>query len=398
MGNYRIYDEEGIRFGVVEPHSFANITRLDSAGKPVYLNQKKSEEILVHLKENAYVDESGKVTDKLKVDLKAGNVSLPEGLTDCKPQIMKTLQRIAGNLNIKNADNRVKVKLNKKRYLSPEFKDLWEKVKHKTTYSVDYDSHELINRCVKKIDEDLRVDREKLIFSKAKVEISEGGSVAEETEKYGITVQDSHFDLPDVLTYLQNETNLTRRTIVRILTNCNRLEAFKANPQKFMDETARIIKSVLNQFIVDGIKYERIGEAYAQELFENEELFGYLKRNMIESDKSVYNHVVIDSETEATFAAGLESNERVKVYAKLPDWFKIETPIGTYNPDWAVLFEKDDDQRLYLVVETKGNIHDEALRGTERLKIKCSEEHFKALGSGVQFEKADDYDEFVIRL
>jgi len=263
---------------------------------------------------------------------------------------------------------------------------------------VDYDSHELINRCVKKIDEDLRVDREKLIFSKAKVEISEGGSVAEETEKYGITVQDSHFDLPDVLTYLQNETNLTRRTIVRILTNCNRLEAFKANPQKFMDETARIIKSVLNQFIVDGIKYERIGEAYAQELFENEELFGYLKRNMIESDKSVYNHVVIDSETEATFAAGLESNERVKVYAKLPDWFKIETPIGTYNPDWAVLFEKDDDQRLYLVVETKGNIHDEALRGTERLKIKCSEEHFKALGSGVQFEKADDYDEFVIRL
>jgi len=107
VGNYRIYDEEGIRFGVVEPHSFANITRLDSAGKPVYLNQKKSEEILVHLKENAYVDESGKVTDKLKVDLKAGNVSLPEGLTDCKPQIMKTLQRIAGNLNIKNADNRV---------------------------------------------------------------------------------------------------------------------------------------------------------------------------------------------------------------------------------------------------------------------------------------------------
>jgi type III restriction enzyme len=119
---------------------------------------------------------------------------------------------------------------------------------------------------------------------------------------------------------------------------------------------------------------------------------------MIESDKSVYDHVVYDSDTEAAFAQGLEANNRVKVYAKLPDWFKIETPIGTYNPDWAVLFEKDGDERLYLVVETKGNVHDDALRTTERMKIKCGEKHFEAVDSGVQFEKADNYNDFVVRL
>jgi type III restriction enzyme len=390
--------EEGIRFGVVEAHSFANITQIDKTGTPVYLNQTKSKEILEHLKANDYVDKNGKVLDKLKVDLKAGTVSLPAGLNNCKPQILKTLRRIAGNLNIKNANERVAVKLNKERYISPEFKGLWDKVKHKTTYSVDYDSQALIKRCAAQIESELWVDGEKLIVTKARVNIDEGGSHTEETERYRVNVDKTRYQLPDILTYLQNETNLTRRTIVAILKQCNRLNAFKVNPQKFMDEAARIIKAVLNQFIVDGIKYEKIGESYAQELFKEQELFGYLKSNMIKSERSVYDHVVYDSNIESEFAKGLESNNRVKVYAKLPDWFKIETPIGTYNPDWAVLFEADGEERLYLVVETKGNIHDEALRATERMKIKCGEKHFEAVGSGVRFEKADDYKKFVEQL
>ncbi|MDN5360928.1 MAG: type restriction enzyme [Thermotogaceae bacterium] len=114
--------------------------------------------------------------------------------------------------------------------------------------------------------------------------------------------------------------------------------------------------------------------------------------------KSVYDHVIYDSDNEAAFAAGLESNNRVKVYAKLPDWFKIETPIGTYNPDWAVLFEKDGEERLYLVVETKGNVHDEALRPTEKLKIKCGERHFAAIQTGVRFEKTEGYEDLIKKI
>lgn len=149
--------------------------------------------------------------------------------------------------------------------------------------------------------------------------------------------------------------------------------------------------------IVDGIKYTKIGEDqyYAQELFENQELTGYLSKNIIESKKSVYEYVVYDSENEATFATSFENNKSVKVYAKLPDWFKIATPLGTYNPDWAILIERDGKNKLYFVVETKGNIMFNALRPTESAKFECGIKHFKALGNDIIFEKADSFADFM---
>jgi type III restriction enzyme len=116
---------------------------------------------------------------------------------------------------------------------------------------------------------------------------------------------------------------------------------------------------------------------------------------MLESDKSVYDYVVYDSDVEAEFAKKFESNNRVKVYAKLPNWFKIETPLGNYNPDWAVLIEKDGQEKLYFVIETKGNILAEELRGRELSKIACGHKHFEAIGNGVQFEQHDDFNEFI---
>ena len=132
---------------------------------------------------------------------------------------------------------------------------------------------------------------------------------------------------------------------------------------------------------MDGIKYQRLGDEcyYAQELFEQEELTGYLK-NMLAVEKSVYEHVVYDSAgVERTFAEQLEKNESVKVYAKLPGWFKVPTPLGSYNPDWAVLIQKDDVERLYFVVETKGSLFTDDLRDKESAKIECGKAHFAAL-------------------
>ena len=148
--------------------------------------------------------------------------------------------------------------------------------------------------------------------------------------------------------------------------------------------------------LVDGIKYQRLGdeEYYAQELFESEELCGYLN-NMLETSKSVFEHVVYDSGgIEKGFAQQLEKNEAVKVYAKLPGWFKVPTPLGTYNPDWAVLVEIDGDQRLYFVVETKGSLFADALRATEQGKIACGREHFKALGTEMKYTVANNWDTF----
>jgi type III restriction enzyme len=151
---------------------------------------------------------------------------------------------------------------------------------------------------------------------------------------------------------------------------------------------------------MDGIKYQRLGDEYyyAQELFETEELTGYLK-NMLASERSVYEYVVYDSSTiERPFAEQLEKNEAVKVYAKLPGWFRVPTPLGTYNPDWAVLIEKDGAERVYFVVETKGSLYPDDLRGTEGAKIKCGKAHFTALAVGenpAQFFPASDIDDLM---
>ena len=186
--------------------------------------------------------------------------------------------------------------------------------------------------------------------------------------------------MPDILTDLQDKTQLTRRSIHRILVESVRLDDFKRYPQQFIEFAAEMINRAKRMTLVDGIKYQRIGaEAYyAQQLFETEELSGYLK-SMIDANKSVHEQVIYQSDTERTFADDLEKNEAIKVYAKLPGWFKIPTPLGPYNPDWAVLVEKDGAERLYFVVETKSSLFTGDLRDKESAKIECGKAHFKAL-------------------
>ena len=194
---------------------------------------------------------------------------------------------------------------------------------------------------------------------------------------------ETDIDLPDLLTEMQDRTQLTRRSIHRILSASGRLVDFKRNPQLFIELAAEAINRCKRLAIVDGVKYQRLGDEffYAQELFEQEELTGYLK-NLLPSEKSVYEHVVYDSATEATFADQLEKNLAIKVYAKLPGWFKVTTPLGTYNPDWAILVEKDGTERLYFVVETKSSLFADDLRDKENAKIECGKAHFKALEVG----------------
>ena len=191
-------------------------------------------------------------------------------------------------------------------------------------------------------------------------------------------------EFPDLLTELQNRTQLTRKSICRVLLESGRLDDFANNPQRFIETAAQAINLRKRVSIVDGIKYRRLGDAhfYAQELFEREELTGYL-RNMLASKKSVYDYVIHDSNTEAEFADRLEKETAVKVYAKLPRWFQVPTPLGPYNPDWAVLIEDEQGERLYFVAETKGSAFLDDLRNTERAKVECGKAHFQALEDGV---------------
>ncbi|WP_097034436.1 type III restriction-modification system endonuclease [Clostridium tertium] len=394
------YEEDGtLKFGVVEKHTFANIV-IKKDGESKYLEQEGSESIWNHLKKESYIDAKGKVTKELKVALKEETFELPEEFNEIKPQVIKVLKKLSGNLNIKNADDKVKVNLNKQRFLSPEFKELWEKIKYKTTFSVDFDTAKLIETCVKEIKETVSIGKIKQIYTKANLDYTISGIIAEETDKYTEDIEEVRFNLPDIITYLQNETQLTRRTIVEILKQSGKLQDFKNNPQKFMDTVSEIIKRKMRYLIVDGIKYEKLGdeEYYAQELFEEEELYGYLSKNMLETDKSVYNYVIYDSDIESSFAQAMEKNKRVKVYAKLPGWFTIDTPLGKYNPDWAVFIEKNNSEKLYFVFETKGSIISEDLRAREEAKIKCGEKHFKALNTDIEFIKTDTFDRVIEKI
>ncbi len=391
-----IEEETGIRFGIVEKHLFANIPVADEQGQTAHLGMDASRALWNHLFDQGYVDKEGNVQDALKTALKQNAVDLPDAYQAHAEQIQAVLRKVAGNLNIQNADDRKPVRLNKAVFLGEDFKQLWERIKYRTTFHVDFDAEQLIETCAEEIRDNLKVGKARFVTRTARIDIDRGGVAAQEVQESVAVFDGRDFPLPDVVSYLQNETNLTRRSIVEIMLRSGRLTDFKNNPQKYIEQVAGIIKRQMRLFIVDGIKYRRIGDqdCYAQELFEQNELFGYLSKNMIPSAKSVYDHVVYDSDVEQEFAKSFEQSDNVKVFAKLPGWFKIDTPLGSYNPDWAVLAEMDGQQRLFFVVESKGSLFSDALRPIEQAKIDCGKAHFEALGTDVGFAVANNYAAF----
>ena len=388
--------DEGIRFGVVEQHQFANIVSHHEGDKPAYLGAKTSELIHDHLTSHGYIDAQGKVQDALKIALKSNTVDLPESVANQSADIIAILKKVAGGLNVKNNADKRPIKLNKQLFIGEDFKALWDKIKFKTVYRVNFDSEKLIEKCAEEIKKNLIVGKSKFIYTTANVKITQGGLEGVDAQSTPYTNNLRDYDLPDVVGYLQDETNLTRKSIIEILLKSEKLESFKNNPQKFIEQATSIIKMQMRLFITDGIKYRKIGndQFFAQELFETEELMGYLNKNMLEAKKSVYDHVIYDSDVEQLFASSCEKNTAIKVYAKLPAWFKIDTPLGSYNPDWAILVDQDGKERLYFVVETKGSLLSSELRPIEQAKIDCGAKHFEALGGQVHFTKADSFESF----
>ena len=379
-----IEDDTGIRFGVVEKHQFANIAVTAEDGTTAPLGVDRSEAVWDFLKDGGFLDSRGKVLDTLRTALKEDTLALPKEFLDQEADIKDILRKLAGKLDIKNADERVTIRTREAVLESDEFKQLWDRIKHKTTYSVNFDNPKLIEDCTTAIRDAPAITRTRARFRKADIAIGKGGVQAIDGDTSVFTsINESDIELPDLLTDLQDKTHLTRKSLVEILTNCRRLPDFKKNPQEFIDIAEEAINRTKRLALVDGIRYQRIGDDhyYAQELFKQEELTGYLK-NTLETQKSVYQHVVYDSAgVEKRFAEDLEANEAVKVYAKLPSWFKVPTPLGTYNPDWAVLVEDDGQEKLYFVAETKGSGWWDDLRHKEGAKIKCGERHFAVLAT-----------------
>ena len=382
-----IEKDTGIQFGVVHDHEFAAIPVTSDSGEVSPFGFDASKTLWGHLQAQAYISDKGKVQDSLKTALKNGNLQLPAEFEAQRHQIVALLKKLSGKLEVKNADDRKSIAVRKSVLLSPEFKELWDRIKHKTTYRVQFDNEKLIERCIEALDNAPPVSKTRLQWKKAGMAIGKAGvdaSLLSVSEP--IALYEADIELPDVLTELQDRTQLTRKTIAHILTESTRLNDFKRNPQQFIELASDAINRCKRLALVDGIKYQRLGDEhyYAQELFQSEDLSGYLQNLVLNTEKSVYEHVVYDSAIERDFAESLEKNEAVKVYAKLPGWFKVPTPLGTYNPDWAVLVTLDGQERLYFVVETKGGLFEDELRDRESGKIKCGTAHFAALSTEVK--------------
>ena len=382
---WEIEQDTGVSFGVVEEHQFAAIPVAGEDGQMTALGFEASKVLWNHLMAEGYIDTKGQIQDSLRKALKEETFVVPVDFTELRTEITKELRKLAGRrLEIKDADERRSVRPRQAVLDSPEFKALWDRIKYKTTYRVAFDNEDLLEKCALALRKAPPIPKTRLQWRKADVAIAQYGVRATETVGAATVVLDeTNIELPDVLTELQDRTQLTRRSIRRILSESGRLDDFKRNPQQFIKLAGQAIDRCKRQALVDGIKYQRLGDEhyYAQGLFETEELSGYL-RNMLDAKKSVYEQVVYEFGTESRFADQLEKNTDVKVYAKLPGWFTVPTPLGSYNPDWAVLIDSNEGERLYLVVETKGSLFLGDLRITESAKIACGKAHFNTLKVG----------------
>ncbi|RCW31940.1 DEAD/DEAH box helicase family protein [Marinilabilia salmonicolor] len=284
---------------------------------------------------------------------------------------------------IKNKKERKAIRYRKGFEADPRFLEIWEKLKKKTTYRVDYDTNDLIVVAAKEVKDLPEIKAPAIRSTKVSVEMTEAGIetnyAGDKVESYG----DYSWKIPDVLGYIQSKTELTRSTIRDILVKSERIGDILINPQLFLDLASQAIRRTLYSLMIDGIKYQRIGKAdYEMTLFEAQELEVYLNEftfRVTDNSKTIYEEIMpLDSYVESQFAKDCEDSEQVKFYFKLPGWFKIPTPIGHYNPDWALVFE--DDQKIYFVAETKDSGTDDVdlskLRPEEQLKIKCGKAHF----------------------
>lgn len=386
------YQEEGIKFNTISRHSFS---RIINEGESI--GDEKSMEIFDSLVSDNYINKDGLINDKFNLDYESSQLNLSTHYQEIIPEIITILQKSAKKLPIQNANKKINIKINENIYLSENFKLLWEKIKYKTSYNVDFNTNELIIKVVDKINNIKFLKEKNITKTKANLELQEKGVMTTEINRSSVYIGNNKKNYPDLVSKIQENTNLTRKTIIKILNEVNNFESFKMNPEDYINKLSYVIKNEMQNQMVDGIKYTKNGENhfYEQMLFNDNEISGYIDKNLIPSSKNIYNYVIFDSNIERSWAESMNNNSDIILYTKLPKWFKIPTPLGSYNPDWAILLNDNNEQKLYFVIETKGSVLDDQLRPAELNKIKCGKKHFNCITTDLKFEKYDEFNKFI---
>ncbi len=354
---------------------------------------------------NGYIDKKGVLTDKYYEDKANGDLKVADEVADSAVSVIEIIDSIydSRNMQPENArSNNIELEVDEGKLAMPEFKALWEKINSKSVYVVDFDTEELIKKAIGSLDRKLRVS--KIYFKvetgamdqiNSKEELVSGESfVKEESKNYGNVVAASSNVKYDLIGKLVDETGLTRKAVIRILQGIQPsvFNQFKDNPEEFIIKAAALINDEKATAIIEHITYDVMDEKYGTEVFTDPTIKGRLGVNAMKAKKHLYDHIVYDSTNEKDFATELDTNRDVAVYVKLPDGFYISTPVGHYNPDWAIAFYKGSVKHIYFVAETKGSMNSMQLRLIEESKIHCAKEHFKAVSNGeVVYDVIDSY-------
>lgn len=358
-------------------------------------------ELMNHFEKKGYISKSGKVKDTMKNDLRNGTLDLPEKFESAREKFENIISRADRTPPIRDASKDVVVRLNKEvMLLDPAFQEIWNNIKQKTTYRVQIDSKLLMERCIKEIKEMPPIPKAKIVTQTADITIQRSGISQIDRGVKTTAIENSYAVLPDVLAIMSEQTLTKRATIFEILKQSGRIQDFVNNPQLFLEAVTKIIQDNRHALAIDGISYRKLAgqEYYMQEIFDSTELIANIEKNAIPVEHSVYDHIIYDSSTvERPFALALDHDDEVKMFFKIPSRFKIKTPIGTYNPDWAVYLEQDGTKKLCFILETKGNTSLMNLRTSEQLKIYCGKQHFKALDNGVELHVVQNWDSFKMK-
>ncbi len=375
--------EYGIKFGRVEQHAFAKLVERAEDGTEKSIGQERSEAVWKAVQAAGYINENGDIQDKFDPSNILFQMDLPEEFHTFRSAIVDEMRRYLFKNRVVNARKKGQLAFNKRVQLREDFQELWNRIQQKTRYRVYFETAELTNRAVSRLKNMEKIQELSISMKRAELEFDKAGINTEYQLEHKTMNRESLLFLPDIITYLQKETELTRHTLVQILSESGRLDEFPKNPQQFMALTAREISRAMHELMLDGIKYERIESFWDMRRIEEDAEKGMLRylNNLYQvrnKDKCLFDYIEFDSDVEKQFAQDLDNNERVKLFVKLPNWFKIDTPIGPYNPDWA--FVTEGDERLYFVRETKSTLDSEERRTKENQKIHCGERHFQTIG------------------
>ena len=380
---------------------------VDAGGNEQVVDGDTAQAIYFDLIVNGYIDKKGVLTDKYYADKANGAIQVAEEVADSRDSVINILDSVYDSraMQPENArDKNVELQVDPDKLAMPEFKALWKRISPKSVYVVDFDTDELVNKAIASINRNLHVPK---IFFKVETgamdEIKSKDSLLDGSafSKSKSSTYDSSKQIRvgssvkyDLIGKLVGETGLTRKAVVAILTGIEKsvFEQFKFNPEEFIIKAAALINDEKATAIIQHITYNVLDEHYDTDIFTEPTIKGKLGTNAMKAQRHLYDHIVYDSTNERDFATDLDTNTDVAVYVKLPDSFYIATPVGHYNPDWAIAFYEGTVKHIYFVAETKGSMSSMQLRLIEESKIHCAREHFKAISNGnVVYDVVDSY-------